>query len=558
VGDPSIFISYRRDDAAGDAGRLADHLHRRFGAARVFLDIETIQPGSDFVGVLQSSLQQSAVALVVIGPRWASLRDAAGRRRLDDPKDFVRLEVEAALNRGIPVVPVLVQGASLPTVDELPPSLAPLVTRHAAPLDHADFHSDLERLCDRLEPLIGAGGMTWSTLPRRWLIVAAAILVVALSAAGYRWLYSPDDGAGTDTNAGAAGDAGPASADTSSAPSAGLSTASPGGDSRAGARGSTPADGRAASGAAAGESSPRVDALLAEAAGQRRRNQFIDALATLARARELAPASGAVREAQEDLAMYWIRNVHVERGKSTFADALAPALQVVDAALPTAGGARRADLLAHSGWAAFVLWRDGQRQLDPAEWYREALSFDSMNPYANAMLGRWLLENSDVPGAAAHFETALKSGRATAAVRTLQLLGYLNSSVPEAPAEAVRAANAIRRDGRSLTMAEASLLWSPYASALSQRSVEKQQVLLASLPPDEHIMTLTWAFDAYIGSDGSRGRMRRYYVALLKAAAGRPEEAVADFRLLEAEIPPTQRPLRDAVQAAMQRLQAVE
>jgi hypothetical protein len=80
---PRIFISYRRDDAAGDAGRLADHLHRRFGATHVFLDIDTIDPGTDFVQVLRASLEQTAAMLVVIGPRWTSLRGADGTQRRD-------------------------------------------------------------------------------------------------------------------------------------------------------------------------------------------------------------------------------------------------------------------------------------------------------------------------------------------------------------------------------------------------------------------------------------------------------------------------------------------
>ena len=150
-----IFISYRRDDAASDAGRLADHLNRRFGANRVFLDVDAIEPGTDFVEVLQASLRQTAAMLVVIGPRWTSQRAPDGTRRLDDPNDFVRLEVETALGSGIRVVPVLVQGATLPRKEDLPASLAPLVTRQTAVLDYAEFHDDVERLCDRLAPLIG-------------------------------------------------------------------------------------------------------------------------------------------------------------------------------------------------------------------------------------------------------------------------------------------------------------------------------------------------------------------------------------------------------------------
>src|SRR4051794_24243491 len=103
-----IFISYRREDAAADAGRLADHLSQRFGRDRVFLDVNAIDPGADFVQVLHSALDQTAAVLIVIGPRWVTVSAADGTRRLDGAADFVRLEVEAALGRTIPVVPVLV------------------------------------------------------------------------------------------------------------------------------------------------------------------------------------------------------------------------------------------------------------------------------------------------------------------------------------------------------------------------------------------------------------------------------------------------------------------
>ena len=123
-----IFISYRRDDAASDAGRLADHLQRRFGKDRVFLDIDTIEPGTDFVQVLHRALEETRAVLVVIGPRWVSARTAEGDRRLEQAADFVRLEVEAALTREVPVVPVLVQGAAVPAAADLPASLAPLAS----------------------------------------------------------------------------------------------------------------------------------------------------------------------------------------------------------------------------------------------------------------------------------------------------------------------------------------------------------------------------------------------------------------------------------------------
>ena len=269
---PRIFISYRRDDAAGDAGRLADHVQRRFGASRVFLDVDTIEPGIDFVRVLRESLQETAVMLVVIGQRWTSLHTADGLRRLDDPTDFVRMEVEAALGRDIPVVPVLVQGATVPRKEDLPASLAPLATRQVVTIDHAEFHDDAERLCDRLAKVIDRDGYTPWPLVRRWWPALAVLAALALGLAGYavRSQYA------------------------------------------------TPATALTADGKMPASSTGAVEALLAEASAQRRRGQSVEALATLARARELHPASDAVRQMQEDLAMEWIRNVRVESGKSSW------------------------------------------------------------------------------------------------------------------------------------------------------------------------------------------------------------------------------------------------
>ena len=136
-------------------------------------------------GYCESSLQETAALLVVIGPRWTSLRDAAGMRRLDSPNDFVRLEVEAALGRNIPVVPVLVQGAAMPRAEDLPASLAPLAHRQAVGLDHAEFHDDAERLCDRLESAIAGKIPTSQSVVRKWWPAAAIVAAVAIGLIGY-------------------------------------------------------------------------------------------------------------------------------------------------------------------------------------------------------------------------------------------------------------------------------------------------------------------------------------------------------------------------------------
>lgn len=512
---------------AGDAGRLADHLQRRFGRDQVFLDIDTIDPGTDFVQVLHASLQETAAVLVVIGPRWTTVRDGAGTRRLDNEKDFVRLEVEAALGRKIPVVPVLVQGAAMPRAEELPAALASLATRQAAVLDHAEFHDDAERLCDRLEQMIAGGKSPWQAA-RKWWPAAAVAPLLAIGI-GYFAQRSPEEESSTATTGSAAADA-----ETGTAATAGTEAVKESGQSR------------------------RVDELLSAAEAQRGRNQFAEAMATLAGARELAPASAAVRRAQEDVAMEWIRNARVVGGKSSFGDAIKPALAVVDTSLPSATGARRADLLAHTGWATFLLWRDGDRHLNPADAYREALSIDPANPYANAMLAHWILfqDREDVPGAVQLFDTAAKAGRALGDVRTLQWAALGNASSSEANPERVRLADAMRRGGEKLNGSQAQALFSLYVRSTPVSREKDRQALLDALTPDDHISTLGWAFDEYASRDEFRRRTIRYYVALLHEKAARVEQAVGDLRTLDKELAETRGSdsLHDAVRAALKRL----
>ena len=500
---PRIFISYRRDDASGEAGRLADHMNRRFGRGQVFLDIDTIDPGTDFVRVLQSSLRETAAVLVVIGQRWTSARDSAGARRLDNAKDFVRLEVEESLGRDIPVVPVLVQGAAMPRPEDLPPSMASLTTRQAVTLDHAEFHDDANRLCDHLEKMLGIEKPSpLSALKRWWPAAVVGLLAIALTA--YFATRTPQQTVtGTSTGAATA-----------------TNTV------------------EAAAGTARPEDLRNAEALAATAEAQRRRNQYDEALATLAKARELAPSLAAVREAQEDVAMEWIRNVRVENDKTTFGEAIKPALAVVDAALPSAMGPRRADLLAHQGWATFLLWRDGDRRLNPGDTYREALSIDPGNPYANAMLAHWRLfqDHDDLGTAVRLFDTAVRAGRALDAVRTLQWAAYSNASNPAADAERVRLADAMRRAGERVNMRQAQALWGPYYFSTPVSREQERESLLSAVAPDDHISTLHWALDEYAAKDESRLWTIRYYTALLNAKAGRSSEAMTELQALNKEM----------------------
>lgn len=145
-----VFVSYRRQHASMAAGRLVTSLKEELEGAQVFRDVETIEPGADFVDTLEKALNGCAVLLAIIGPGWADLRGESGQRRLDDPGDWIRLEIVTALQRNVRVVPVLIEGAKMPGADELPADLQPLLRRQAIELDDARWAADVARLADTL------------------------------------------------------------------------------------------------------------------------------------------------------------------------------------------------------------------------------------------------------------------------------------------------------------------------------------------------------------------------------------------------------------------------
>ncbi|TXI38018.1 MAG: TIR domain-containing protein [Nitrosomonas sp.] len=151
-----IFINYRRKDSAGYAGRLYDRLASHFGDEHVFMDIDQIEPGEVFDNVIQEKLKAVQVAVVLIGAHWLDIAEANGQRRLDDPGDWVRLEIAALLERDIRVIPVLVGGATLPKSTQLPECLVPLTRRQAIEItSHARFHADADKLIKALEKIVG-------------------------------------------------------------------------------------------------------------------------------------------------------------------------------------------------------------------------------------------------------------------------------------------------------------------------------------------------------------------------------------------------------------------
>ena len=148
-----VFLSYRRADTQHVAGRAGDKLQEMF---ELFMDIDTIPPGVDFTDYVRRAVGSCDVLLAFIGDRWLSLTDDGGRRRIDDPTDWVAEEIRVALGRGVPVIPVLIDGAEMPDPDVLPEGLRPLVHRQSLPLRHSSFSADLARLVAGIEH-VGTG-----------------------------------------------------------------------------------------------------------------------------------------------------------------------------------------------------------------------------------------------------------------------------------------------------------------------------------------------------------------------------------------------------------------
>ena len=155
TGTPAkIFISYRRDDSAPYAGRLYDRLADAIGQENIFMDVDSISFGLDFAEAIREAVAACDVLLAIIGPEWLTIEER-GRRRLDNPDDFVRLEIEAALERNVRVVPVLVDEAELPPRSDLPESLQALVRRQTLRLSHDQFRLETERL---IKDIVGLSG----------------------------------------------------------------------------------------------------------------------------------------------------------------------------------------------------------------------------------------------------------------------------------------------------------------------------------------------------------------------------------------------------------------
>ena len=181
-----IFINYRRDDSIGTAGRLHDRLAQTFGQNNIFMDVDHIPAGVDFVMHLNSKVATCKIFLAVIGPHWLDAKDEAGQRRLHSPDDFVAVEIAAALDRNIRVIPVLVDGAAVPKASELPDSLRPLARRQAVELRQLHFGRDADALIKRVREALNDG----SDRPYLRRVAVTGVAAVVLLLVGWIGLTS--------------------------------------------------------------------------------------------------------------------------------------------------------------------------------------------------------------------------------------------------------------------------------------------------------------------------------------------------------------------------------
>jgi len=283
---------------------------------------------------------------------------------------------------------------------------------------------------------------------------------------------------------------------------------------------------------------------------QRTAGDFARAWATLQDAAKLADEGGKlatiigrqdevrqrVRQRQEDLAMAWLQEARPGAGRP-FSDIVNPVLPVLERGLLTADGQRKADLLAHLGWADFLRTRDDGVRRNPETRYRDALQLDPGNPYAHANLGHWILwSRGPLEAATAEFAAALKSGRAHDYVRKMQIAALQNARSEAADVETLRLVNEMRQNKESVPERLRDTVFAIYGSACG-RNEAATQALLSALPPPDQLETFRSLFyDPHF--DQSKRPTRELCLATLQEAAGRPDDALRTLQALRPQLTP--------------------
>ena len=298
----------------------------------------------------------------------------------------------------------------------------------------------------------------------------------------------------------------------------------------------------------------QVNELLKTSEVEERGRDYAAAWKSLEEAERVASGRREVRAAQESLAMDWLENASVNPDQQKFSDITDKLTPVLDRAVASAEGTRKADLLAHLGWAAFLRSRDGASGTVPDDYYRRALAADPQNACAHAMLGHWLLRNGGhLLDAEQQFAQALASGQRREFVRQLQLAGLNDFNSEAAEIELVNVLNAMRKNGEPVDSRTRHAAWSVYYFNLDPGSARRPQ-FLAALPPTEQLATFNWLFEG-AGFDAPSTWLRDFYRRVLEDQAGERAEALRTLLSVRSELPDgaVQR-IRDEVSARIARL----
>lgn len=299
----------------------------------------------------------------------------------------------------------------------------------------------------------------------------------------------------------------------------------------------------------------QVVELLGTAQLQREALDYQSAWASLDQAMEVRENDQRVRTLQEDVAIDWLRNIRAEGTPPLFTpvvDRVSPAL---NRGVLSATGQRRADLRAWLGWADFLRWRDGQRQVDPTRRYREAISEDSLNVYAHAMSAHWLLWSGEArEEAQRHFSAALSSGREREYVRAMQLSSFSNASGSDADAGLLGLANAVRVANEPVPEGLHRRVWPIYYRCLERDPREcPAPAVDRELTPVDQLRTFRWLYADSL-ADTERRVVFGYQLARLEERAGESDSARVHYQALASEVRALNPRIADQVRRAIARL----
>jgi tetratricopeptide (TPR) repeat protein len=485
----NIFISYRRQDSAAYAGRLCDQLTAVFGENRVFMDVEDIPPGQNFAQTIEDKIANCSVVLVIIGPRWM---EVLRNRSKEHQEDYVRREIEEALNRKATIIPVLVGGANMAQVADLPETLTELPLHQAAELRDDTFKQDCARLANAISVHPGLQPRPLEHNPRNrriaWIAGSAAFLALLLAIPSFIGI-------------------------------------GPLGDYQA--------------------QKSRVHELLNTAHTQINQAEYEPAFKTYEAALKLDPRNGTAMDGQVDAAMLWLQNFHVIIGEGQKAEDLAgpplsQIMSVLDAGLARSGGhgERAADILAHLGWAHWLNQHIAEKEFGPAAErdFHRALSTDPTNVYANAMLANWLLQtHGSLDEVLHHFDVALKINKQRELVREMELGGMIDNDDPGVRSELIRLANQMRVNSEPMNDSYKHRILSNYSPTNSREELTET---LSAVPPSDAWATFLWLDDKQArGREREEQRIQHEFIqASIREIAGRSVEALALFKTLDGEL----------------------